>query len=131
MVAHADDIGRAAQAAGLRRALDVAARGRDIFHDPFADDLGEPRQLPPRLVLLTTDDDEPGQTALRRTGRVWPSMTCCTPRPHEESAPRHPARRAAARRGAGLSRLDVAAVYLGLATPRSNPPDHESPTTSP
>ena len=27
---------------GLRRALDIAARGHDIFRDPFADDLDEP-----------------------------------------------------------------------------------------
>ena len=70
---------RAAQAAGLRRALDVAARGRDIFHDPFADDLGEPAAAPPRLVLLATDDDEPGQAALRRTGRAWPSTDLLHP----------------------------------------------------
>ena len=82
------------------RALDVAARGRDIFHDPFADDLGEPAPVPPRLVLLATDDEEPGQAALRRTGRVWPAADLLHP---VEEVPRGTrARRAAARRGAGL-----------------------------
>jgi len=99
--------------AGLRRALDVAARGRDIFHDPFADDLGEPAAAPPRLVLLATDDDEPGQAALRRTGRAWPSTDLLHP---VEEVPRG-ARHAAVLRAALLaSRLDVAAVYLGLGT---------------
>jgi len=113
VVAHADDVARAAQAAGLRRAVDVAARGSDIFHDPFADDLGEPAPAPPRLVLLATDDDEPGQAALRRTGRPWPSTDLLHP---VEEVPRG-ARHAAVLRAALLaSRLDVAAVYLGLGT---------------
>jgi hypothetical protein len=113
VIAHADDIGRAAQAAGLRRALDVAARGRDVFHDPFADDLGDPAPAPPRLVLLATDDDEPGQTALRRTGRAWPASDVLHP---VEEVPRG-ARHSGLLRAAVLaSRLDVAAVYLGLAT---------------
>jgi hypothetical protein len=113
VVAYADEVGRAAQAAGLRRALDVAARGRDIFHDPFADDLDEPAPMPPRLVLLATDDDEPGQVALRRTGRGWPSSDLLQP---VEEVPRG-ARHAALLRAAVLaSRLDVAAVYLGLGT---------------
>jgi hypothetical protein len=118
VVAYADDVARAAQAAGLRRALDVAARGRDIFHDPFADDLGEPAAAPPRLVLLATDDDEPGQAALRRTGRAWPSTDLLHP---VEEVPRG-ARHAAVLRAALLaSRLDVAAVYLGLGTRTTEP----------
>ena len=113
VVAHADDIGRAAQAAGLRRALDVAVRGRDIFHDPFADDLGEPAPAPPRLVLLSTDDDQPGQTALRRTGRPWLSTDLLHP---VEEVPRGTRHAALLRAAVLASRLDVAAVYLGLAT---------------
>ena len=58
-----------ARATGLRRAVDLAAQQRDIFHDPFADDLAEPAALPPRLVLLATGDDDPEQVTLRRTGR--------------------------------------------------------------
>ncbi len=113
VVAHADEIGRAAQAVGLRRALDVAARGRDVFHDPFADDLGEAAAVPPRLVLLATGDDDPGQSILRRTGRGWPSGDVLHP---VEEVPRG-ARHAVLLRAAVLaSRLDVAAVYLGLAT---------------
>lgn len=113
VVAHADDVGRAAQAAGLRRALDVAARGRDIFHDPFADDLGEPAAAPPRLVLLATDDDDPAQTALRRTGRAWPTSDLLHP---VEEVPRGTRHSALLRAAVLASRLDVAAVYLGLAT---------------
>lgn len=113
VVAHADEIGRAAQAAGLRRALDVAARGRDIFHDPFADDLGEPGPAPPRLVLLATDDDDPAQTALRRTGRGWPTSDLLHP---VEEVPRGTRHAALLRAAVLASRLDVAAVYLGLAS---------------
>ncbi len=112
-VAHADDIGRAAQAVGLRRALDVAARGRDIFHDPFADDLGEPQARPPRLVLLATGDDDPAQVTLRRTGRHWPSGDLLHPL---EEVPRGTPHAVLLRAAVLASRLDVAAVYLGLAT---------------
>jgi hypothetical protein len=113
VVAYADEIGRAAQAAGLRRALDLAARGRDIFHDPFDDDLAEPAALPPRLVLLATGEEDPGQVTLRRTGRGWPSGDLLHP---VEEVPRG-VRQAALLRAAVLaSRFDAAAVYLGLAT---------------
>jgi hypothetical protein len=113
VVAHADEIGRAAQAAGLRRALDVAARGHDIFHDPFADDLAAPDAPPPRLVLLATGDDDPGQVTLRRTGRGWPSSDVLHP---VEEVPRGTRHAALLRAAVLASRLDVAAVYLGLAT---------------
>jgi hypothetical protein len=117
VVAHADEIGRAARAAGLRRALDLAARERDIFHDPFADledgGLPDPAALPPRLVLLSTGDDDPGQVALRRTGRGWPSGDVLHPVDEIPRGTRH----AVLLRAAVLaSRLDAAAVYLGLAT---------------
>ena len=113
VVAHADEIGRAAQATGLRRALDTAARGRDIFHDPFADDLGEPAAAPPRLVLLATGDDDPVQVTLRRTGRGWPSSDVLHP---VEEVPRGTRHAVLLRAAVLASRLDVAAVYLGLAT---------------
>jgi hypothetical protein len=118
-VAHADEIGRAAEATGLRRALEVAARGRDIFHDPFADPyadgaLDEPAPLPPRLVLLSTGDDDPGQVTLRRTGRGWPSDDLLHPL---EEVPRGTRHAELLRAAVLASRLDVAAVYLGLATP--------------
>jgi Bacterial phospho-glucose isomerase C-terminal SIS domain len=113
VVAHADDIGRAAQATGLRRALDLAARDRDVFHDPFADELDTPVAAPPRLVLLATGDDDPAQVTLRRTGRSWPVGGLLHP---VEEIPRG-SRHAVLLRAAVLaSRLDVAAVYLGLAT---------------
>jgi hypothetical protein len=113
VVAHADEIGRAAQATGLRRALEAAARERDIFHDPFADELSEPAALPPRLVLLATGDDDPGQVTMRRTGRMWPVGDLLHPVDEVPRGTRH----AALLRSAVLaSRLDVTAVYLGLAT---------------
>lgn len=118
VVAHADEIGRAAQAAGLRRALDLAARGRDIFHDPFAGgfgdgDLAEPVAAPPRLVLLATGDDDPGRVALRRTGRGWPSSDVLHP---VDEVPRGVRQAVLLRTAVLVSRLDAAAVYLGLAT---------------
>ena len=106
------------QAAGLRRALDLAARGRDIFHDPFADDLGEPAAAPPRLVLLATDDEEPGQVTLRRTGRVWPSTDVLHPVEEVPRGTRHAAR--AARRGAGLP------AGRGGGLPRPGHPHHRT-----
>ena len=111
-VAHADEIGQAGHAAGLVRALDAAARGRDIFHDPFADDLAEPDARPPRLILLATDDD-PARAALRRTGRHWPSNDLLHP---VEEIPRGTPHAVLLRAAMLASRLDVAAVYLGLAT---------------
>jgi hypothetical protein len=121
VVAYADDLARAAQATGLRRALDLAARERDIFHDPFAsygdgelDDPDLPRALPPRLVLLATGDDDPAQVMLRRTGRGWPSGDLLHPL---EEAPRGTPDATLLRAAVLASRLDVAAVYLGLATP--------------
>jgi hypothetical protein len=118
VVAHADEVGRAAQATGLRRALDVAARERDIFHDPFAGsfgegELGEPAAAPPRLVLLATGEDDPGQVTLRRTGRGWPSSDLLHP---VEEVPRGTRHAALLRAMVLASRLEVAAVYLGLAT---------------
>ena len=113
VVAQADDVGRAARYAGLRLALDTAARGHDIFHDPFADDLGEAAALPPRLVLLATGDDDPAAVATRRTGRGWPSADVLHP---VEEVPRGTRDAALLRAAVLASRLDVAAVYLGLAT---------------
>ena len=119
VVAHADDIARAAQATGLRRALDLAARQRDIFHDPFAGSYGdgeldEPAALPPRLVLLATGDADAGQVALRRTGRGWPSVDLLHPL---EEVPRGTRHAELLRAAVLASRLDVAAIYVGLATP--------------
>jgi hypothetical protein len=113
VVAHADEIGRAAQATGLRRALEHSARERDIFHDPFADDLPEAAASPPRLVLLATGEDDPGQVTLRRTGRAWPSTDVLHP---VEEVPRGMRHTALLRAAVLASRLDAAAVYLGLAT---------------
>ena len=109
------------QAAGLRRALDLAARGRDIFHDPFADELGRPAAAPPRLVLLATDDEEPGQVTLRRTGRGWPSTDLLHP---VEEVPRGtpPRRRCCAPRCWPPGSTWPRSTW-GWPPARSNPPD--------
>jgi len=118
VVAHAADIGRAATATALQQALDAASAGRDVFHDPFDDPAGEPAAPPPRLVLLATDDDDPGQAAVRRTGRAWPSADVLHP---VEEVPRGTPHATLLRTALLASRADVAAVYLGLATRMSEP----------
>jgi hypothetical protein len=113
VVAHADEIGRAALAGGLRRAVDLAAGGRGVFHDPFEDGDGGADAPPVRLVLLATGEEDPGQVSLRRTGRTWPSGDLLHP---VEEVPRGTGHAALLRAALLASRLDVAAVYLGLAT---------------
>jgi len=113
VVAHAGDVTEAAAATGLVRALDRGARGSDIFRDPFDDPDGPAEAPPVRLLLLATGEDDPGQVTLRRAGRGWPSADVA--HPVDEVA--RGTRQAALLRAALLaSRLDVAAVYLGLAT---------------
>ncbi len=114
VVAHADEIARAALAAGLRRVLESAARERDVFHDPFADGAADVAQSPPpRLVLLATGEDDPAQVTLRRTGRGWPVGDVLHP---VEEIPRGTPHAVLLRAAVLASRLDVAALYLGLAT---------------
>jgi hypothetical protein len=113
VVAHADEVGRAAATTGLLRELDRSARDSDVFHDPFEDSDGGAGAAPARLVLLATGEDDPGQVTLRRAGRRWPSADVV--HPVDEIArvvPHAPLLRA----GLLASRFDVAAVYLGLAT---------------
>jgi Bacterial phospho-glucose isomerase C-terminal SIS domain len=111
VVAHASEIGRAATATALWRALDAGAE-RDIFHDPFDDPAGT--EAPPvRLVLLGTSEDDPGQALLRRTGRAGAPADVLHPVDEVARGVRHAA---LLRAGLLTSRLDVAAVYLGLAT---------------
>jgi Bacterial phospho-glucose isomerase C-terminal SIS domain len=121
VVAHAADIGRAAGATGLVRALDRAAAGADIFHDPYADG-GTPALLPLRLVLLATGEEDPGQVTLRSTGRGWPAADVMHP---VDEVPRGVAHAALLRAGLLASRFDVAAVYLGLATRTIEPAGQE------
>jgi hypothetical protein len=113
VVAHADEVGRAATATGLLRALDRGAAGADIFHDPFDDPDGTAEAPPVRLVLLATGEDDPGQVTLRRAGRSWPSADLVHPVEEVARGVRHAA---LLRAGLLASRFDVAAVYLGLAT---------------
>jgi hypothetical protein len=110
VVAYSADIAQAATATALRRAVDLAEQGSDVFRDPF-DDPG-PDAPPVRLVLLATGEEDPGQVAVRRTGRGWPADLH---HPVDEIA--RGTRDAGLLRAAVLaSRLDAAAVYLGLAT---------------
>lgn len=113
VVAHAGAVAESAVSTGLVRALDRDARGEDIFRDPFDDPDGPASTPPVRLVLLATGEDDPGQVTLRRTGRGWPSADVAHPVDEVARGTRH----ATVLRAALLaSRLDVAAVYLGLAT---------------
>ncbi len=121
VVAHAADIGRASGATGLVRALDRAAAGADIFRDPFDDDLTA-EHLPLRLVLLATGEEDPAQVSLRSTGRGWPAADVLHP---VDEVPRGTAHAALLRAAVLASRLDVAAVYLGLATRTIEPAGQE------
>jgi hypothetical protein len=113
VVGHAGELTECATATGLVRALDRGARGADIFRDPFDDTEGLPEAPPVRLVLLATGEDDPGQVTLRRVGRGWPAADVQHPVDEVARGTRH----ATLLRAALLaSRLDVAAVYLGLAT---------------
>lgn len=112
VVAHAAELGRAATATALHRALDRADAQRDVFHDPVAD-TADPSAGPPlRLVLLAADEEDPNQIAVRRTGRSRPSSDVLHP---VEEIPRG-TRNATLLRAVLLgSRFDAAAAYLGLA----------------
>ena len=109
VVAHADEIGRAAQAAGLRRALDVAARGHDIFHDPFADERASRRRpAAARPARHRRGGPAAGDPAPHRP-RAGRRATCCTPSRRSRGAPGTPRCCAprcglAARRRRGLPR---------------------------
>jgi hypothetical protein len=113
VVAHAADAAEGAMATGLLMALDRGAARADIFRDPFEDPAGAVEAPPVRLVLLATGEDDPGQVTLRRAGRGWPSADVQHPVEEVARGVRHAA---LLRAGLLASRLDVAAVYLGLAT---------------
>ncbi|ODT95929.1 MAG: hypothetical protein ABS81_31250 [Pseudonocardia sp. SCN 72-86] len=111
IVAQADDVGRAATLSGLRHALEAGGAERDVFHDPFDDPA--PAGLAPRLMLVATGEDDPGQVLLRRTGRPWPVADVLHP---VEEIVRGTPHAVLLRAGVLAARLDIAAVYLGLAT---------------
>ena len=69
-MAHAADIAQAATATALVRRLDTDA-GRDIFHDPFADD-AVTEAAPPRLVLIGTAEEDPLHISADPEGQLGP-----------------------------------------------------------
>ncbi|SHK57966.1 phospho-glucose isomerase C-terminal SIS domain-containing protein [Pseudonocardia thermophila] len=109
IVAHGASAADGVTATGLLRALAGAA---DVFHDPFADGADEASAPPPRVVLMATGEDDPVRE-LRRTGRDLPNPDVMHPVEEVARGTRHAALLRAALMA---SRLDVAAVYLGLAT---------------
>jgi hypothetical protein len=113
VVAHDGEIAEVATASALVRAVDRDATGADVFRDPFDDHDGTVEAPPVRVVLLATEEDDPGQVTLRRAGRGWPSADVQHPVEEVARGVRHAA---LLRAGLLASRLDVAAVYLGLAT---------------
>jgi len=110
VVAHAADIAQAATATALVRRLDSG--GRDIFHDPFADD-AITEAPPPRLVLIGTAEEDPLHVALRRFGRDRSSADLLHP---VDEVARGVRNAPLLRAGLAAIRFDLAAVYLGLAT---------------
>lgn len=116
VIAHAADAAEAARAPALQRAL--AGTGEDdIFHDPYDDPMEvsvgtTTLPAPPRVVLLSTEDENPSAAVLRRAGRDWPSADRLHPVEEIPLGTPH----AALRRAALLAtRFDLAALYLGLA----------------
>jgi len=113
VVAHAADLGQAGTLAGLRVAVDLAERSAGVFHDPFDDADPDRDAAPaPRLVLLGTGEEDPQAVSRRTLGREWPNADVAHP---VEEVPRG-TRDAVLLRAAVLAlRVDIAAVYLGLA----------------
>ena len=126
VVAHAAEVGRAAGATGAgARTGPRRPPARDIFRDPFDDDPDGPATPPAAAGAAGHRARRPGQVTLRRTGRGWPAADVLHP---VDEVPRG-ARHAALLRAALLaSRLDVAAVYLGLATRTIEPAGQETLT---
>ncbi|MBC3193770.1 hypothetical protein H7X46_22170 [Pseudonocardia sp. C8] len=113
VVAHAEILGQAGTLAGLRVAVDVADRERDVFHDPFDDPAPGDAAPPPRLVLLGTGEEDPQLVSRRVLGREWPTADVAHP---VEEVPRGTPDAVLRRAGVLAVRADIAAVYLGLAT---------------
>ena len=107
------DLGQAGTLAGLRVAVDLAERSAGVFHDPFDDADPDRDAAPaPRLVLLGTGEEDPQAVSRRTLGREWPNADVAHP---VEEVPRG-TRDAVLLRAAVLAlRVDIAAVYLGLA----------------
>ncbi|MGI8816537.1 MAG: SIS domain-containing protein [Pseudonocardia sp.] len=112
VVAHGGDVAEASSASALQRVLNRTAAESDIFRDPFDDPNPDAATALPRVMLLSTADDEPTAAVLRRAGRVWPDAD--TVYPVEEVPPGTP--QSVLRRAALIAiRFDLAALYLGLA----------------
>jgi hypothetical protein len=130
VVGYAADAGEAAGATALQRVLAADPAG-DIFHDPFDDpDVAEGiggLAAPPRVLLVSTEDEDPRTAVLRRAGRDWPAADSLYPVEEVPAGGPHPALRRAAVLAA---RFDVAALYLGLAGAVLGPPRSSDPDTA-
>lgn len=128
VVAHAADVAEAASATALQRLLHRSTAGTDVFHDPFDDPDPDAAAVPPRVLLLTTADDDPDAAVMRNAGRLWPDAD--TVHPIEEVPPGTP--QSVLRRAALIAvRFDLAALYLGLAGAVLGSDPHTDPGSAP
>jgi hypothetical protein len=112
VVAYGADVAEAASATALQRLLNRSAAAADIFHDPFDDPIPGAEAAPPRVLLLSTADDDPSDAVMRAAGRLWPDADTVYP---IEEVPAG-TRESVLRRALLIAlRFDLAALYLGLA----------------
>ncbi|HZZ48698.1 MAG TPA: hypothetical protein VFE65_17590 [Pseudonocardia sp.] len=134
VVGYAADAGEAARAPALQRVLATDPTS-DIFHDPFDDPFDDPLAegrgpaltVPPRIFLLSTEDDDPRAAVLRRAGRDWPQADSLYP---VEEVPPGSGNSILRRAVVLASRFDLAALYLGLASAVLGPDRNSDPDTA-
>jgi hypothetical protein len=112
VVAHAGGLTGAVGVPALAARLDGGTGVDSIFADPF-DDPG-PDGPPPRLVVVTVSEDVPTRRLAQDAERRWPAADRLELDDLELAGPG--VGRDAIRAGVLALRLDLAALYLGLAT---------------
>ncbi|MEJ2871187.1 hypothetical protein WCD74_25725 [Actinomycetospora sp. OC33-EN08] len=112
VVAHADGLDAAVGVPALAARLDGGTGADSIFADPFDDPA--PDGPPPRLVVVTVAEDVPTRRLAQDAQRRWPAADTLELDDLELAGP-GPGRDAL-RAGVLALRLDLAALYLGLAT---------------